>query len=273
MKIKSLILGSAAVLGAAWLGACGTPQVHCLVVGSPSGSGAAYWMKYLNSDMSSACSQLLGEGIGFQVYNVPRTDKFTMAFRTDSIGLPISNGVTSKQIDDATTAGGCMGVGGCNSQENPTSNGSMTMPSFPTNNTCEMKDFVAAGQDFDAIPPTLDDDGGVVDPGAPATTISFNFTKLRFASSTNAPGTAFDGEVDFKQDACSFHYKVFGFWPQIACGVDADCNPVADPDAGYVQGSGINPTFQDGTHPIKCNKDVGVCELSYTSVDDINAIK
>jgi len=273
MKIKNLIVGIVATVGAAWLGACGTPTVHCLVVGSPSGSGYAYWMKYLNSDMSSACSGLEGEGIGFQVYNVPGSSDYSMAFRTDSIGLPIANGVSSTEIDAATAAGGCTGVAGCNSQENPTANGTVKMPSFPTNDVCEMSGFVAAEQHFDAVPPTLDDDGGVIDPGAPATTITFNFTKLRFATSTNAPGTVFDGEVDYTQDSCMFHYKVFGFWPQVACGVDADCNPAADPDAGYVVGSGINPSFQDATHPIKCNTDVGICELAYTSVDEVNAIK
>jgi len=283
MKLKTLIVGSAAVAMAAWLGACGTPTPHCLVVGSPSGSGYPYWMKYLDADPNASdCKSITGDNIGFQVYNKPRTNDFSLGWRAQAIGGQIYLvGNTSTEIDAAN----CMGVSGCNSQENPKSNGSATMPAFPTNNVCEMSTFVASEQHFDAIPPTLDDDGGVTDPGAPATTVTMNFTKLRFANSTNAPGTVFDGELDYTQDTCTFHTKVFGLWPAIGCFVDADCNPVADPDAGYVSGSGLNPTFVDSAHPVKCNTTVpyndpfgddpfdGICEISYTSVDDINAIK
>lgn len=286
MKLKTLIVGSAAVAMAAWLGACGSPQPHCLVVSSPAGSGYSYWMKYLNSDSSSSCSGLTGDNIGFQVYNKPRTDDFSMAFTAQAIGGELYLvGNTSTEIDDAAAAGNCNGLAGCSAQENPKANGGMKSPAFPSSSVCEMSDFVAEEQHFDAIPPTLDDDGGIVDPGAPATHIAINFTKLRFANSTNAPGTVFDGELDYTQDSCTFHYKVFGMWPGIGCFVDADCNPVADPDAGYVSGSGLNPTFVDKDHPVHCNTTTpyfdsfgddptdGICEISYTSVDEINAIK
>ncbi len=274
MKTKNLIVGAAVVSLAAWLGACGTPIAHCLTVGSPSGSGYAYWMKYLNSDSSSACSGMKGENIGFQVYNTPRTNDFSLAWRVDGIGLPIANGQTSTEIDDQVNAGNCA-IGVCSSVENPKANGTATMPSFPTNGICEMSNFVGAEQHFDAVPPGMLPDGGPdpMMPGSPATHIAYNFTKLRFASTTNAPGTAFDGELDFTQDSCTFHYKVFGFWPAIACATDLDCAPAADVDAGHVLGSGINPTFQQDGKPIVCNKDVGICELAFTNIDDINAIK
>ena len=110
----------------------------------------------------------------------------------DGIGLPIANGLTSTEIDDQVNAGNCA-IGVCSSMENPKANGTAVMPSFPTNGICEMSTFVGAEQHFDAVPPGMLPDGGPdpMMPGSPATHIAYNFTKLRFASTTNAPGTKF----------------------------------------------------------------------------------
>ena len=116
---------------------------------------------------------------------------------------------------------------------------------------------------------TLDDGG--TDPDLPATHITYNFTKLRFADTTNSPGTAFDGELDFTQDDCTAHYTVFGYWPGVTgCTADIDCSPIIDADAGHFSPSGINPTFAPAGKPILCNLAAGgVCELQLTSVDEI----
>lgn len=285
MKLKNLSVAIAGVAFAAWLGACGTPTVHCLVQSSPSGTAYAFHMKYLSTTDTGPCANLKSESIGFQVYNKPHTNDFSLAWRTNGIGVPINNGVTSTEIDEAMAAGGCdTALGVCSGLDNPKANGGAKMPAFPTDDLCEMSDFTGAEQHFDAIPPTLDDDGGVIDPGAPATDIAYNFTKLRFVSNTNAPGTVFDGELTYTQDACTAHYKVFGFWPAIGCETDEDCNPVANPDAGRTLGSGINPTFAPEGKPVKCNTEQpfsdpifgdfsGVCEIQFTSADEIKALK
>ncbi len=274
MKTKNLIVGAAMVVLAGWLGACGTPKNHCTVVVGAN-INYPYWMKYLSSDKpSDTCGQLKGENIGFSMFNPPRTEDFSIAWRVDGIGLPLASGYTSTETDAANGGQGCLSpYGVCSSLEDPKSNGSAKMPAFPTGDVCEMSTFVGAEQHFDAIPPTLDDDGGVIDPGSPAFSAAYNFTKLRFSATTNAPGTTFDGELDYTDDNCTAHYKVFAFYPAIGCATDADCNPIADPDAGYVVGSGINPTFDSKDKPVTCNTDVGMCELSYTSVDEINQIK
>ncbi|HZI08673.1 MAG TPA: hypothetical protein VEZ71_31945, partial [Archangium sp.] len=55
---------------------------------------------------------------------------------------------------------------------------------------------------------------------------------------------------------------VKGIWPVVACGTsgkpdEAKCDPRADPAAGRIRGSGINPIF-----PVKCDPVALFCVLT-----------
>ncbi|MFZ5443834.1 MAG: hypothetical protein ACOZQL_27770 [Myxococcota bacterium] len=125
------------------------------------------------------------------------------------------------------------------------------MPQFPTNGVCTVTDFEGGVQNFQAEQIELVD-GSMT--SMDAVTYKVEFTDFNVINSTKVPGTAFTSKVKFTEGSCVANYTAVGFWPEIHCEADADCDPNADLDAGRISGSGINPEFKP-----KCDTDLGVC--------------
>lgn len=130
-------------------------------------------------------------------------------------------------------------------------NGIGQMPQFPTKNVCTITDVVGAVQNFRAEMLDLADGGTL---NLPAATYKTEFTDFNVLTSTKVPGTAFTSNIKFTAGSCVAEYKAVGFWPEVACTTDENCNPSANLDAGRVTGSGINPEFKP-----KCETALGVC--------------
>lgn len=125
------------------------------------------------------------------------------------------------------------------------------MPQFPSNNVCSITNVVGAVQNFPEEVIDLVDGGAEV---FPAITYKAEFTDFNVITSTKVPGTAFTANIKYTEGSCVAEYKAVGFWPEIGCASDADCNPAPDLDAGHVTGSGINPDFKP-----KCDLVLEVC--------------
>lgn len=121
------------------------------------------------------------------------------------------------------------------------------MAQFPTNGVCAVTDFTGGAQNYQA---EMDVDGNTI----PAVTYKMEFTDFNIINSTKVPGTAFTSKIKYTEGGCVANYTAVGFWPEVTCETDADCNPSADLDAGRVFGSGINPEFKP-----KCDTDLEVC--------------
>lgn len=133
----------------------------------------------------------------------------------------------------------------------------------------------------------LDDMGMVVDT-LPAVHYRQEWKDVHFYVTTGVPGTQVLGNMRFEdvQAGCSVEYKFTGVYPAVFCGNpvaghrdddgdpmtasdnddddpanpdeevvvgydpdDANCDPKADPAAGRIYGSGINPDFKTFCHP------------------------
>lgn len=257
-----LVLLSGLAGCAAWLGACqGQPNAGCPVsTSNPAVGLPPYWMKYEKISATGACGDSPGEAIGFQKYNTPGTKEIRMAFTVEGLGAPYADG----RVDP-------------NDLEGKNINGFSKLASIPNaEGYCEASEFTAPKQDFEAVPPDPLPDGGM-EGGAAALSRKYEFQKLKFLATVNAPGTLFTGELKLTEDACTATFKTTGLWPQIACdpannnamrgGYNLDCDPKPDVDAGHILGSGINPTFAPSGKPITCGAG-GYCEIQLT-VEDV----
>lgn len=121
------------------------------------------------------------------------------------------------------------------------------MPQFPTNGVCTVTDFVGGSQTYEPVP--------LVDgTSLPEVTHKVEYANFNVINSTKVPGTAFTADVTYTEGGCVAEYAAVGFWPEVQCAADEDCDPNADLDAGRVFGSGVNPEFKP-----TCNMDLGVC--------------
>lgn len=125
------------------------------------------------------------------------------------------------------------------------------MPQFPTAGVCSVTAFEGGEQNFQEEVVMLPDGTNQT---FPAATYKTEFTDFNVMNTTKVPGTAFTTNIKLTQGTCVAEYKAVGFWPEIGCSADSDCDPNADLDAGRVFGSGINPEFKP-----KCDMDLEVC--------------
>lgn len=159
------------------------------------------------------------------------------------------------------------------------------MPQFPNAaGVCAVTNFSGGEQNFQPEVLDLADGSGQVT--LPAVTYKTEFTNFNVINTAKIPGTVFTADVKYTEGGCVANYKALGFWPGIHCsavagdadpslgdGPDADghvlvtsgdCDPTANPDAGRVYGSGINPEFKP-----KCDTNTGYCVPTV----DVTAIK
>jgi hypothetical protein len=257
LKTRMLVVAAAMAAIAASLGACaGQPNAGCPVATSnPAVLLPPFWVKY-TPVATTACSDLTGEGIGFQKYNAPGSEETRLAYRVESLGTAYAK----KRRDPSDPEGKNL-------------NGFSKLPAFPDkDNYCAATDFMPAQQTFAEIPAMPKPDGGMV-PAVPELALKYEFKNLKFLATVNAPGTVFTGELTRTENGCSASFKTLGLWPQIPCdsagndmtknGYNLECDPYPKEDAGHLLGSGINPTFSPEAKPLTCGAE-GWCELQLT---------
>jgi hypothetical protein len=127
-----------------------------------------------------------------------------------------------------------------------------TMAQFPKQGVCSATAFSEMAQ---AFPEEVVDliDGGTET--FPALTMKTEWSNFEILNTAKAPGTVWRARLTYTEGSCVANYDAFAFWPALHCATDADCDPVADVDAGREFGSGFNPDFK----PV-CNTDLGYCE-------------
>lgn len=125
------------------------------------------------------------------------------------------------------------------------------MPQFPTNGVCTVSNFTGGVQNFQAEDLTLVD--GTMKT-LDAATFKVEFENFNIITTTKVPGTAFTSTIKYTEGTCSATFKALGFWPEVHCTADLDCDPNADLDAGRLLGSGLNPDFKS-----KCDTVREVC--------------
>lgn len=125
------------------------------------------------------------------------------------------------------------------------------MSVFPTDGVCTVGDFDGGVQNYEAVPLFLED-GGTSE--LPAITHQAEWSNFRLFMSSKVQGTAFKADLKYTEGGCVANYRALGIWPAHECMTDDDCDPVANPDAGRVFGSGLNPEFK----PV-CNTTLGYC--------------
>lgn len=139
------------------------------------------------------------------------------------------------------------------------------MPQFPNSaNVCAITDITGGVQNYDQEVLTLADGSSKT---LPAITYKTEFTNFNIVNTTAVPGTVFSADVKYTEGSCVANYKAFGFWPEIHCATDVDCDPNADLDAGRVFGSGLNPEYK-----ATCDTGLGVC-VPTVSAEDLAKIR
>ncbi len=148
--------------------------------------------------------------------------------------------------------------------------GRAKLTQFPTNGVCTATDFTGNVQNFQAE--SVDQvDGSKAD--FPALAVKYNWSNFKIYMNSKTPGTVWSATLAYTEGGCSANYDLVAFWPIVHCaGEDADgktvpddslCNPYANPDAGTVVGSGINPGFKPKCDPVSfvCTPTVSVTPL------------
>jgi hypothetical protein len=130
--------------------------------------------------------------------------------------------------------------------------------------------------------------GCVEDPGTPGFNISYEWSNFRMIDRSDAVGNVFTAQMNYAETqtaggadlSCSASYNVIAIAPAVDCSVyDAEghiidkdpalCLPEADPEAGRVAGSGLNPKLRD---LIDC-VDAGQAVLGYQCAIVVDTIE
>ena len=93
------------------------------------------------------------------------------------------------------------------------------------------------------------------EPAVEATQYTYKFSNVNFLVRPDAIGTQMAADLDYTRNGCTAKYRVKGVYPARNCESrttpgqpDAElCSPVAQPEKGIFEGSGISPDF-----PVAC---------------------
>ena len=133
-------------------------------------------------------------------------------------------------------------------------------PTYPTNDFCAVPQMKTPDAEIDlpAVPEIPDNpmtpapDGK---PAVPATHYVYKWTNVNFLVSPVAIGTQMTADLEYTQNNCTGKYRVKAVYPARSCESATTpgqpdperCSPVAQPDKGIFEGSGISPDF-----PVAC---------------------
>jgi hypothetical protein len=273
---------------------CPIAQGSALGVG-PGGSPLTrlpdFWVSYklTSANKTDVCAQLVGDEIAFQKFSKPSalTD-FTMAVRAYRMGYQQGNTIAffgSDFADDYIDQNGpepdIVVRQDPSDPDNKKMSGIGKLDSFPSaSNICNATMFSAADESWPEVDiqlvdggtasvaqstdvfqgtASIVDDGGVAMAIFPALHMSYQWSDLKFISTTNIPGSVFTGSLTYGENGCSATYSVTGVYPLTPCHSDADCSPVPLPDAGVCHNSCKSDSDCDSLHP-SCDTNVGLCK-------------
>jgi hypothetical protein len=220
VPMKRLLL---AALGLGLLAGCPTAApAPCLIQRPPLGG---YQNKFTLVGTNAACPAIFADNLRWDKY----TDGLVVA-KSDS--MPYTNTVPDQGGDPDPA-------------HSPTGRG--TMPDEPTS---------SSGLDICTVPTLTHMQSDTSFLGA----LQYDFTEINFLDGARYQGSEYEAKVHVVMDACEADYTSQALTPSVFCGVDDDCNPLAEPDKGRAVGSGLNPDFA-----IACIKDDWV--ITYVTGD------
>ncbi|MDB4945495.1 MAG: MlpA protein [Labilithrix sp.] len=234
---------------------CDQPKPKCAAA-----RGLPFATVFTQTSGPASCADNKGEQFGISTYSAigsnnraPNLDIASIAIQPTSLGTLVENADAAGAADpDATHKTYALGF---------------FATAEPENDFCEVPSLTNSVQNI----PAYEDDPDNEITGAPATSVTYAWSKLRFYVTSTALGTQFTAELVKTVDGVACGYHVEGMWPSVDCSApdptddtgekliadDSACAPEANIDAGRPTGSGISPDF-----PTKCDPDQLVCVLT-----------
>lgn len=235
------------VVLAALLTSCEQPKIQCTV--GHGGFAAKYTLKPGSKVGEGDCDTLRGEIIGMEKYN-PSSAKNREVQDLERALLyirPTGLGVLALEAQDAGLEVDSKAV---------LSMGEFTSVDPDENDVCTVPTLTAAELDL----PASDE--------RPATKIRYEWSNVRVYVTAALPGLQMTADLKYTKDDCTASYSVVGLAPAVSCGVDdmgetktdpSLCDPRADPEAGRLIGSGINPDLEER---VTCDPETALCVLN-----------
>ena len=250
---KHLLTSSASlvVLGAVFVtSSCEQPAVLCTC---GRGDFAAV---YTLVEGGPECSDLKSEILGMNAYSFEKDgpgsgtmadwNRGAVAIGSERIGWLIDRGARS-MVKDPSDAHKLYAIG--------------DFPKEPTADFCDVPTMKSAEAEVDMpeIPAIVDDPTTTMtdesEPIVPATHYRYKWTNLKYLVTPAAIGTQLAGDLEFTRNTCTAKYRVKAVYPARNCESRTTpgqpdkelCSPVAQPDKGIYEGSGISPDF-----PVDC---------------------
>lgn len=255
------------------------PVPECQVASSAPQYGIPNFAAVFTRTQGTCPTVLTADEVGVQRYKRPDSDAVTVAIRAGNMGQVVTgerfladtdaeNDCTGFEHDE--TCEMCLPQGGpddnvCTAVADPTprtlvadgGTGPNALAPFElkpqADGVCGIESAGVAS--LTVAPDTVElVDGGMASFGG--FTEQYTWKTFEVLNTARVPGTLFRATLDYTLDGCTDGYEVVGLWPRTSCSDDADCDPVARPDAGRVIGSGINPEFKP-----RCDTTAGLCVL------------
>jgi hypothetical protein len=247
LTLATSLMGASTILVAT---SCEQPGVLCTC---GRGDFAAV---YTYVEGPAECGNLTSEILGMNAYSFekdgPNTgsmadwNRGAVAIGSERIGWLIDRGAAS-MVSDPNLAHKLYTVG--------------DFPKQPTNDFCAVPQMRMPDAEIDmpAIP-AIPDDPMTMDvdesrPAVEATHYVYKWSNLEYLVRPDAIGTQLRGDLEYTRNGCTAKYRVKGVYPARNCESRTTpgqpdkelCFPVAQPDKGIFEGSGISPDF-----PVDC---------------------
>ncbi|WAS94765.1 hypothetical protein [Nannocystis punicea] len=228
-------------------GSCTQPTMNCTTAHLP------YAAKYelTSGNPMSPCAQQKGDILGMQTYfatgGINGTAKFSdpsAAIRPQYSGLLIA-----EALNYPVDVPGFTGEKGV--EHWPNALGDFESGSPDGDDLCHVPQLGPATFTRPELPAVADDPATEDDETkavSPPTTVSYEWTDVRWLNTPDAQGTQFEADLKFTQDGCTAEYHVVAVSPAVECAADEDCT---------LTGNGLNPDFA-----VECATDIGLCVLA-----------
>ncbi|AUX39468.1 hypothetical protein SOCE26_008600 [Sorangium cellulosum] len=244
-RTSGIQLGGMFVL-AALLASCDQPRIECTT--AHTGFAATYTLKPGSKRGEGDCDKLRGEIIGMEKYSPSSADdpevqdlsRALLAIRATGLGA---------------LAGGAEAAGVPIDKGAVVSMGEFTSVDPDERDVCSVPSLSPAALEI----PAIED--------SPATSLRYEWSNVRVYVTAALPGTQMTADLTYTKDGCTASYSVVGLAPAVSCGVEGMegpttdpslCDPEADPAAGRLIGSGINPDLEER---VTCDPEIALCVL------------
>jgi hypothetical protein len=201
---------------------------------------APFWAKYTLIEGSGSCASYEGDFIDAQRYLAPGATSATVAVATGRMTT-----ATRTLVNDELPRFALNEDAGAYTKESAI--GTFTSLT-PVGGVCELASFVASDQD---LPPVSYEvplsDGGTRTETEPGIHIKEEWADFKIINNARFTSTVVSATLTVTEDECTAKYQVDALHPVVACTLDEECNPEANPNAGRSAGSGLQAAFfKDG---------------------------